>query len=53
MHNNTNENKIQQDRLGDVDSTLDIMMFGQPNIESARINNAIKRRRRKVINKAR
>ena len=46
------DNKTPQDRLGTVDSTLDIMLFGQPDIKSARITRALKRRGVKKINKA-
>jgi len=39
------------DRLKGMDHALDIVLYGQPDLRSARIEEAIKRRRKKVVNK--
>ncbi len=47
------ENKTPQDRLATADKTIDIMLYGQPDIRSARITNDISRRKnRNKVNKA-
>ena len=45
------ENNESKEKLGNIDSSIDIMLYGQPDLKSARIEEAIERRKRKVVNK--
>ena len=38
------DNNEQKANLGNLENTLDILIFGQPDMKSHRINEAIKRR---------
>ena len=46
------DNKTEVNKFLNTEDTIDIMLYGQPDIRSARITNAIKRRSRKQVNKA-
>ena len=45
------DNNESKGRLANIDESIDIMLYGQPDLRSARIEEAIKRRRKKVVNK--
>ena len=45
-------NKELKTKLNNIEDTLDIMMFGQPDIKSARITNTIQKRKGKRVNHA-